>query len=371
MTRRPIRVLVVDDSAVVRAMICDAIAATADLEVVGTAVDGCQALNVFRSTQPDVVTLDIRMPIMDGLEALDALLAMRPVPVIMVSALTQLGAQITLEALDRGAIEYVAKPERGLASQTVLQEELIDKIRHVAGADVRRILRIRRDRKRISKPFWEKRHVPKTVTSDIPRDFADKCVVIGVSTGGPPALATLFESLAPPMPPIVVVQHMPPHFIRPLAARLDSLSKLSVKEAAPGDVLVPNRAFIAQGAKHLLVRRHEGEATLLLRDGEPVNSHKPSIDVTMRSIAETFPGRCLGVIMTGMGSDGADGCEAIRAAGGYVLGQDEASSDIYGMNKVAYERGNVDQQFALADAGRVITRQVQLLWSANFAGASG
>lgn len=363
MPRRPTRVLVVDDSAVVRAMICDAIAATADMEVAGTAANGRQALDMFRATQPDVITLDIRMPVMDGLETLDTLLASHPVPVVMVSALTQLGAEITLEALDRGAIEYVAKPERGSQAQAVLQSELIEKIRHVAGSDVRRILRIRRERKRQPRLTWEKRHVPKDVPEIGPTEYADKCIVIGVSTGGPPALAVLFEALAPPMPPIVIVQHMPPHFIQPLAMRLDGLSKLSVKEAERGDVLLPNHVFLAQGALHLRVHRDGDRVHLRLRDGEPVNNHKPSIDVTMKSVAETFPGRCLGVIMTGMGSDGAEGCHAIREAGGYVLGQDEASSDLYGMNKVAFQRGYVDQQFSLAEGGRVISRQVQLLWS--------
>ncbi len=365
MMRRPIRVLVVDDSAVVRAMICDYIAQAPEMEVAGTAADGKQALDIFKSTRPDVVTLDIQMPIMDGLEALDSLLAIHPVPVIMVSALTQLGAEITLEALDRGAIEYLAKPERGSEVEAILKDELIEKIRHVAGTDVRRILRIRKDHKRRLQPFWRKPHVPKTVSTGCPSELADKCIAIGISTGGPPALATLFESLGPPMPPVVVVQHMPAHFTRPLASRLDLLSKLSVKEAEHGDSLRPNHALIAPGGKHLRLRCCDGQSGVLIRDGEPVNNHKPSIDVMMKSVAEVFPGRCLGVIMTGMGSDGADGCRAVRAAGGYVLGQDEATSDLYGMNKVAYERGNVDQQFSLDEAGRVITRQMQLLWSGN------
>ena len=362
MTRRPIRILVVDDSAVVRAMICDAIAESPEMEVVGTAPNGRRAIEEFKSTQPDVVTLDIRMPVMDGLEALDSLLAIQPVPVIMVSALTQLGAEITLEALDRGAIEYLAKPERGAEAEAVLKKDLINKIRHVAGTDVRRILRIRRERKRRMVPFREKRHIPKKVSIDCPSEYADKCIAIGVSTGGPPALATLFESLVPPLPPMLVVQHMPPHFIRPLAARLDAASKLAIKEAVHGEPILPNHVYIAPGDKHMRVRSHDGATKVFLRDGETVNSHKPSIDVTMKSAAEVFADRCLGVIMTGMGSDGAEGCGAIRAAGGYVLGQDEASSDIYGMNKVAYLRGNVDQQFSLDDASRVITRQAQLLW---------
>ncbi|NLE38977.1 MAG: chemotaxis protein CheB [Pirellulaceae bacterium] len=232
----------------------------------------------------------------------------------------------------------------------------------MSGIDVRRILRIRREHAVRMTPFRKRRHIPRPVDSNSPPEFADKCIVVGISTGGPPALATLFQSLAPPLPPIIIVQHMPSHFTRPLASRLDSLGKISVKEAEPGDVLRPNQALIAPGGKHLRLRRFDGETHALIRDGEPVNNHKPSIDVTMRSVAEHFPGRCLGVIMTGMGSDGANGCAAIREAGGYVLGQDEATSDIYGMNRVAQERGNVDQQFSLGDGARAITRQTQLLW---------
>lgn len=365
MTRRPIRVLVVDDSAVVRAMICEHITNSPDMEVVGVAADGRRAIEVFQATQPDVVTLDIQMPVMDGLEALDSLLAIHPVPVIMVSALTQLGAQITLEALDRGAIEYLAKPERASEAESILKDELIGKIRYVAGTDVRRILRIRKDRRKQFRPFLKKQYIPKTVATSCPSEFEDKCIAIGISTGGPPALATLFESLAPPMPPIIVVQHMPAHFTKPLAARLDSLSILSVKEAEHGDALRPNHVLIAPGGKHLRLRRYGDQAHAVVRDGEPVNNHKPSIDVMMKSAAKVFPNACLGIIMTGMGSDGAEGCGVIREAGGYVLGQDESSSDIYGMNKVAYQRGHVDRQFSLGDASQTITQQIQSLWSSK------
>ncbi len=194
-------------------------------------------------------------------------------------------------------------------------------------------------------------------------ELADKCIAIGVSTGGPPALACLFESLRPPMPPIVVVQHMPPNFTKPLAWRLDSLGELSIREAANGDLLEPNHVLIAPGGKHLQVRRLDTSAKAVVRDGAPVSGHMPSADVLMKSVAESFGKNCLGVIMTGMGRDGADGCGAIRAAGGYVLGQDEASSDVYGMNKVAYVEGNVDRQFALSEAAAVLTRHVRSHWA--------
>ncbi len=178
-------------------------------------------------------------------------------------------------------------------------------------------------------------------------------------------MSRLFEGLRPPMPPIVVVQHMPPSFTKPLAWRLDSLSELSIKEAEQGDTLEPNHVLIAPGGKHLQVRRVGTSVKAVVRDGAPVSGHMPSVDVMMKSAAEAFGGECLGVIMTGMGHDGVDGCGAIRAAGGYVLGQDEASSDVYGMNKVAFVQGNVDRQFALCDAAAAITRQVRSRWIAE------
>ena len=368
MTPRCIRVLVVDDSAVIRAMICDQIADAPGMEVAGTATDGQRALEVFRSVRPDVVTLDVQMPKMDGLATLDAILKERPVPVIMVSSLTRRGGEITLDALDRGAIEYVAKPESGAAAAKVLGEELLRKIRIVAGTDVQRILEIRKERKHRRASQDQKPRTPKQVSDACPSELADKCIAIGISTGGPPALSSLFQSLRPPMPPIVVVQHMPPHFTKPLAWRLDSLAMLSIKEAARGDVLRPNQVLIAPGGIHLALRRHGDQTKVVLRDDAPVSGHKPSVDVMMKSVATLFPNRCLGVIMTGMGRDGADGCRSIRSVGGYVLGQDESSSDVYGMNKVAQVEGNVDRQFALRDAAVTISRQTMRLWPPNRAG---
>ena len=177
------------------------------------------------------------------------------------------------------------------------------------------------------------------------------------------ALSALFESLRTPLPPIVVVQHMPPQFTKPLAWRLNSISQLSIKEAGGGDVLRPNQVLIAPGGYHLRLSRTGSMVKALIRDGEPVSGHKPSVDVMMKSVAETFPRRSMGVIMTGMGRDGSDGCAAIKAAGGYTLGQDEASSDVYGMNKVAQVEGNVDRQFNLAQAAATITQQGRRLWA--------
>ena len=362
MASQDIRVLVVDDSAVVRSVIADSIAATPGMKVVGTASDGRKALEILDSVRPDVITLDVQMPNMDGLATLDAILARRPIPVIMVSSLTKLGGNITLDALDRGALDYLAKPDYGAKTRAALREELPRKIRSAAGTDVRRILEIRRERKQRRAEQPRQKPVDRDVSVTAAAPLVDKCIAIGISTGGPPALSRLFEALQPPMPPILVVQHMPASFTKPLAWRLDSLSSLSIKEAARGDRLLPNHVLIAPGGKHIEVRRLGDRATAVIRGGQSVSGHKPSVDVMMSSVAKAFGSDCLGVIMTGMGRDGVDGCGAIREKGGYVFGQDEASSDVYGMNKVAYVEGNVDCQFSLNEAVTVIVRRVRRYW---------
>jgi two-component system chemotaxis response regulator CheB len=376
MASEEIRVLVVDDSAVIRSVIADSIAEAPGMKVVGVAEDGQQALDLLDSLRPDVITLDVQMPRMDGLATLDAVLARRAIPVIMVSSLTKLGAEITLDALDRGAVDYLAKPDYGAKTKAALRDELPRKIRMAAGCDVQRIVEIRRgQRRRIAERAASRGAAPASLKPDFSQtpaaggspaltELASKCVAIGISTGGPPALAQLFEALRPPMPPIVVVQHMPPSFTKPLAWRLDSLSELSVKEAAQGDVLQPNHVLIAPGGRHLEVRRLGVAVKAVIRDGPVVSGHKPSVDVMMQSVVQAFGSCCLGVIMTGMGRDGADGCRVIRAAGGYVIGQDEATSDVYGMNKVAYVEGNVDRQFALGEAAAVIAHQIRRLRAA-------
>ncbi len=383
MAAEEIRVLVVDDSAVIRSLIADNIAATPGMKVVGTAEDGQKALEILEAARPDVITLDVQMPRMDGLATLDAILARRSIPVIMVSSLTRLGAETALDALDRGAVDYLAKPDYGEKTRTALRDELPRKIRMAAGCDVQRIVAIRREqRKRIAQraaqrgttPLGEKPSgpIPAEVGpgkshASLPPELAETCIAIGISTGGPPALAHLFEAIRPPMPPIVVVQHMPPSFTKPLAWRLDSLSDLTINEAAAGDILLPNQVLIAPGGKHLQVRRMGSAVRAVITDGPVVSGHKPSVDVMMKSVVAAFGSGCLGVIMTGMGRDGADGCQAIRAAGGFVIGQDEATSDVYGMNKVAFVEGNVDRQFALNEAAAVIAHHVRRLRAATAA----
>jgi len=351
------RVLVVDDSALVRQLICDALNDTDDMEVVGQARTGQQAVDLLNTVQPDVITLDVQMPQMNGMVALEAILALRPVPVVMVSSLTQQGATTTFEALERGAIDYVPKPENGNLALATFRDELLRKVRMAAGTDVNRILKIRQQRKQRRQQAPTPR--PKSVPSMVEQALSDQCVAIGISTGGPPALRQLFEAIRPPMPPMVVVQHMPPNFTGPLAWRLDSLSALSIKEAETGDVLRPNQVLVAPGGRHLSLRKVRDEVHVKIFDAPPVSSHRPSVDVMMTSAAGVFGAACLGIIMTGMGRDGVDGCRAIREAGGFVLGQDEATSDVYGMNKAAFVEGHVDAQFALDDLPTLIVRHLR------------
>lgn len=361
---RKYRVLIVDDSPLFRRMLSDHLGAHPELEVVGTAEDGEQALTMVNSLNPDVITLDVQMPKMDGLATVEAVLRIRPIPAIMVSATTTLGAQITLQALERGAVDYITKPTR-LDSQ--FANELIRKVLIAVGTDVERMMRIRRERQaRMTQRSTPQVHL-EPVSQEVIEQFNDKLVAIGISTGGPPALTHLFESLRPPMPPIVIVQHMPPHFTKALASRLDGLTPLSVKEAESGDILKPNCVYIAPGGFHLGMSRHGRVGKLAVQDGDIISGHKPSVDHMMRAAVGVYGNRILGVIMTGMGRDGSLGCGMIRAAGGYVLGQDDATSDVYGMNKVAFQEGNVDKQFGLPDGAGAITRQVRTMWAPQLA----
>jgi two-component system chemotaxis response regulator CheB len=358
MSRAKIRVLVIDDCRLLRQIIIDGLAQSNNVDVVGEAADGQQGLRLIRELQPDVVTLDIQMPQMDGLATLDAIMAERPVPVVMVSSLTQRGAEVTFDALARGALDYVPKPE-GAAAGRAFCTELLRKIRLAAGADVMRVLEIRRARAKRVRPAVRTPLKPNGVVLRPRREATDGCVVIGISTGGPPALASLFENLQPPMPPIVVVQHMPAGFTKPFAWRLNGLSELSIKEAEEGDLLEPNLVLVAAGGRHLRLRRCGRQVQAVLDDALPVSGHRPSVDVLMRSVVELFGANTLGVIMTGMGHDGVAGCQAIRQEGGYVLGQDEATSEVYGMNKVAFVKGHVDEQFSLPDAAQAIVRRLR------------
>jgi two-component system chemotaxis response regulator CheB len=357
---KKIRILVVDDSVVMREVLRTAIQDASDMIVVGIAGDGRQALAQAKTLRPDVITLDVQMPNMDGLATLEALFAQQPLPVIMVSALTTAGAKTTLDALDRGALDCVPKPNSSGTSTTEFQEELRQKIRWAATVDVRRVLANRQTQRARRASPWPK-PVDKVFAATSEKDLGKLCIAVGTSMGGPSALAALFGALRPPLPPIVVVQHMMLNFTAPLAWRLDAISALSINEAKEGDLLRPNHALIAPSGRHLLLMRKGDQVKVVLDDSPRFGGHKPAVDLMMQSAAQLFGQRCLGIIMTGMGCDGVIGCGAIRTAGGYVLGQDQASSDVYGMNKAAFDAGNVDRQFSLSDVGAVIGAEVKRL----------
>ncbi|MCG8450888.1 MAG: chemotaxis response regulator protein-glutamate methylesterase [Pirellulales bacterium] len=351
MSNRPIRLLVVDDSKLIRMLICEAVNTTDDILVVAEGKNGKEAIELARKHKPDVITLDVQMPVMTGLEAIEKILEVHPVPIIMVSALTRRSADQTLTALDLGALDYIAKPEGNVTEiKKVFHSELLRKVRASTGVDIRRVIRIRKERQQRRQKTPPALSAKRRQDVEFAQSLADKCIAIGTSTGGPPALTSLFSELKPPLPPIVVVQHMPEKFTSQFAWRLNSVSELEIKEAKTGDVLKPNDVLIAPGGAHLELHKFGSVVKARIHDGDVVSGHKPSVDVMMSNAAKIYGERCLGVIMTGMGYDGSNGCGEIKAAGGYVIGQDQATSDVSGMNKVAFVNGNLHDQFPLDEA---------------------
>lgn len=346
----PIRVLIVDDSAVIRKMLSEALAADPELEVAGTAMNGIVALTSIPALKPDLVTLDIEMPEMDGLATLAQIRKIDPrLPVIMFSSLTEHGAAATLEALARGASDYVTKPTRvgaGDSSRERVCEELIGKIKSLCAA-------------RQPHPSVEVKIPPVTPRTRSRIDV----VAIGTSTGGPNALSEVLPHVPARLPvPIVIVQHMPPVFTRLLAERLDKMSSLTVQEGRPGQVIAPGHAYIAPGDYHMTLARKGGETFLVMNQGAPENCCRPAVDVLFRSVAQVYGPNALAVVMTGMGSDGALGAAAIRKAGGEVIVQDEASSVVWGMPGSVVAASQADRVCPLATIGGELARRVTASW---------
>jgi two-component system chemotaxis response regulator CheB len=348
---RKIRVLVVDDAVVVRRIVTDVLSADPDIEVVGTAANGKLALAKMAQLGPDVVTLDIEMPELDGLGTLVELRKSHPrLPVIMFSTLTERGAVATLEALARGASDYVTKPAN-VGSVTLAQErireELIPRIRALAG--------------RVSPPASRAGGLPPAAPlprSHISLPLRVDALVIGVSTGGPNALADILPALPAEFPvPIVVVQHMPPVFTKFLAERLAGLSRVAVREGEEGGLLEPGVAWIAPGNHHAVLRRDGAQVRLQLTQDPPENSCRPAVDPLFRSAAQVYGNRTLGVVLTGMGQDGLRGAETIHRAGGQVFAQDEATSVVWGMPGAVVAAGLADRVLPLGSiAGDLVHR---------------
>lgn len=329
----PVRVLVVDDSALMRKLIPQVIERDTDIQVVGTAMDGEFALKKMDELKPDVVTLDLDMPRMDGMETLRLIVRNHKVPVIIVSAHTTQGASATFKALASGAFDFVAKPkDAASAHMEDISKELIGKIKVAAQSGV----------PQASNPalvLSEPRRAAKPTTK--PKRAPSKVVAIGISTGGPNALQYVLSQLPGDFPgSLVVVQHMPEGFTELFARRLDECCAIDVKEAQSGDLIIAGRALICPGNRHMKVKRMPLGDIIVLSDDDRVNGHRPSVDVLFRSVAQEFGNNSLAVIMTGMGEDGADGMAAIKKAGGMTVAQSEDSCVVFGMPKAAIERGH-------------------------------
>jgi two-component system chemotaxis response regulator CheB len=348
-----IRVLVVDDAAVVRRLVMNGLNRDPALEVVGTAADGQMALARLTDLQPDVVLLDLEMPVMDGIQTLVALRKTHPrLPVIMFSRHTQRGVEATVHALTLGADDYVPKPGDGLDVNKCIEELLIPKIKLLAR---RSGLRCQAQTPTAASPLSGGSLARAQV---LPRRV--ELVAIGASTGGPNALADLLHAFPPDWSvPIAIVQHMPPDFTARLAERLTQNSRLRVREGAAGEVVAGGSAWVAPGNYHLLVRRAFPAVRLALNQEPPVNSCRPSVDVLFRSAAEVYGPGVLAVVLTGMGQDGLRGCECVREAGGQVIVQDEATSVVWSMPGAVARAGLADQVLPLERLGPEIVRRVQ------------
>lgn len=344
--KTPIKVLVVDDSAFMRYTITQRLALSPEIQVVGTARDGQEALEVIPKLNPDVVTLDVEMPRLDGLSTLREIMADHPRPVIMLSSLTSQGAVETVQALTLGAVDFIAKPSNK-ANIGAVMDEVVGKIIRAARA---RVWVVPRNRN------VEPAQLPKGGKTIRKLTAQDRVLVIGSSTGGPRALSTVVPSLpANLQAAVLIVQHMPAGFTRSLAERLDSLSALKIKEAEPGDKLEVGRALVAPGGFHMIL---DANGEIALNQNPPVHAVRPAIDVTMTSVVQRYGRATVGVVLTGMGNDGTTGCTLIHSAGGKVISEAESTCVVYGMPRSVYEAGVVDLVVPLTEVAATIQRVI-------------
>jgi two-component system, chemotaxis family, protein-glutamate methylesterase/glutaminase len=333
------KVLIVDDSALVRQLLTEMLRGDADLEVVGTAADPFVAREKIKALHPDVITLDVEMPRMDGVTFLENLMRLHPTPVVMVSSLTQKGAEVTLRALELGAVDFVSKPKVDLAGTLHLYAtELITKVKMAAGANVNR---------RVGAPVTTAVAPKYSADAILPSGqnnrgmlrTTERIVAVGASTGGTEALRAVICALPADAPAVVISQHIPAAFSKPFAERLDKTSAMKVFHAEDGQYILPGHVYVAPGDRHLLVERDGARYLCRLSDGPPVNRHRPSVDVMFRSVAQKVGPNAVGVILTGMGDDGARGLKEMLNAGAHTVAQDEASSVVWGMPGSAVKLG--------------------------------
>ncbi len=335
------RVVVVDDSALVRSLLTEIINRQPDMQCIGAASDPIVAREMIRNLNPDVITLDVEMPRMDGIDFLSKLMRLRPMPVVMVSTLTERGAEVTLKALELGAIDFVAKPKIGVADGLrQLGADITEKIRTAAKAQVKKLVSA-------PAPAADAARTVAPVAS-LGRLSTEKLVFIGASTGGTEATKEVLMALPPDCPAVMITQHMPAGFTTSYAARLDGLCRIRVAEARDGERVLPGHAYLAPGGLHLSVERSGANYIARVQDGEPVNRHKPSVEVLFKSAARVVGPNALGIMLTGMGADGARAMREMRDAGSYNVCQDEASCVVFGMPREAIAAGAAHEVLPLS-----------------------
>ena len=343
---KKISVIVVDDSALVRSLLAEIINRQPDMECIGSAHDPLVAREMIRELNPDVITLDVEMPRMDGIDFLGRLMRLRPMPVVMISTLTERGAEVTLRALELGATDFVAKPRVGVANGlSELATQIVDKVRIAAKAQIRRA------------PAPAPAHAAAPGTAPVPppatssallgRVSTEKLIFIGASTGGTEAIRHVLTPLPADCPAILITQHMPPGFTTSFAARLNGLCRITVKEATHGERILPGHAYIAPGGRQFSIGRSGANYMAVVEDTEPVNRHKPSVEVLFRSAAAMAGRNAYGIMLTGMGADGAKAMREMKDAGSYNYVQDEASCIVFGMPREAIAHGAADEVLPL------------------------
>lgn len=362
-----IKVLIIDDSALVRELLKQIFSRDESIEVVGTAHDPYIAVNKIKKLNPDLVTLDVEMPRMDGLTFLEKLMKAHPLPVVMISSLTEKNCMTTIKALELGAIDFVKKPQKMVSEgMMALGEEIIRKVKNASKANVsmansKRSTKLNVINIKVPIKYNVNEIIPEKKIKKQTQADGEKTIIIGASTGGVVALLELLKALPEHSPGIVIVQHIPAGFSKAFAERVNSQCKIEVKEAENGDRIRSNKALIAPGGIHMLVQKDIKGFYVQLKDGPPVNRHKPSVDVLFRSAAYCLGEMAIGVILTGMGNDGAVGMLEMKKAGAYNIAQDKKTSIVYGMPKEAVDKGAVDKILPLQDIPGAIMR----LWLKN------
>jgi len=350
----PIRVLIIDDSALIRKFLTKILESADDIEVIGTAADPLIARDKIKALNPDVLTLDVEMPRMDGLTFLRNLMRLRPMPVVMVSSLTEKGASVTMDALETGAVDFVTKPQMDvLHTLQDYTEELISKVRAASKVTPQPLT---------TKKTPSPSHSADTIIPQTSRKIfktTDKVIAIGASTGGTEAIKDVLMNLPPDTPGIVITQHIPPRFSQAFAERMNRTTGLTVKEAEDGDHVIPGHVFIAPGDKHLLLTRNGARYECRLDDGEPVNRHKPSVDVLFRSVLQAAGINSVATLLTGMGADGAKGLLELHNAGIHTIAQDEKTSVVWGMPGEAVKQGAASQVLPLPKIPKALITEIQ------------